>query len=130
MRGEVGGINSRSYSRSGGHQGFSCAIPIEVEQQVLDTCRARHAHLGVMVQELNQGSTPDALCHFGRGGLSSHWAGPGFDALDMIGTSSERIADASNIGTKLGGRNRYPMEHRVASSAVPTDRVESKGTRL
>lgn len=112
MRSEVEGINSRSDSRSGGHQGFSCAIPIEVAQQV------------------EQGSTPDAPCHFGRGGLSSHWAGPGFDALDMIGTSSERIADASNIGMKLGGRNRYPMEHRVTSSAVPTDRVESKGTHL
>ena len=58
MRGEVVGINSQIYSRSGGYQGLSFAIPIEVaqqvEQQVLGTGRVRHAHLGVMVQEVNQ----------------------------------------------------------------------------
>ena len=58
MRGEVVGINSQIYSRSGGYQGLSFAIPIEVaqrvEQQVLDTGRVRHAHLGVLVQEVNQ----------------------------------------------------------------------------
>ena len=58
MRGEVVGINSQIYSLSGGYQGLSFAIPIEValrvQQQILATGRVRHARLGVSVQEVNQ----------------------------------------------------------------------------
>lgn len=57
-RGEVIGINSQIYSRSGGYQGLSFAIPIDVaqhiERQVLDNGKVRHARLGVSVQEVNQ----------------------------------------------------------------------------
>jgi serine protease Do len=57
-RGEVVGINSQIYSRSGGYQGVSFAIPIDVAIQVKDqivaTGKASHARLGVSVQEVNQ----------------------------------------------------------------------------
>ncbi|CAN7466101.1 Do family serine endopeptidase [Variovorax sp. LjRoot84] len=57
-RGEVVGINSQIYSRSGGYQGVSFAIPIDVAIQVKDqivaTGRVSHARLGVAVQEVNQ----------------------------------------------------------------------------
>lgn len=57
-RGEVVGINSQIYSRSGGYQGVSFAIPIEVashvQQQILATGKVVHARLGVAVQEVNQ----------------------------------------------------------------------------
>ncbi|MBO9677346.1 MAG: DegQ family serine endoprotease [Acidovorax sp.] len=57
-RGEVVGINSQIYSRSGGYQGVSFAIPIEVaakvKDQIVATGRASHARLGVSVQEVNQ----------------------------------------------------------------------------
>jgi len=57
-RGEVVGINSQIYSRSGGYQGVSFAIPIEVaakvKDQILATGKASHARLGVSVQEVNQ----------------------------------------------------------------------------
>ena len=57
-RGEVIGINSQIYTRSGGYQGVSFAIPIEVatrvQQQVVATGRVQHARLGVGVQEVNQ----------------------------------------------------------------------------
>jgi serine protease Do len=57
-RGEVVGINSQIYSRSGGYQGVSFAIPIEVaervKEQILATGKVSHARLGVMVQEVNQ----------------------------------------------------------------------------
>ncbi|MBT9590399.1 MAG: trypsin-like peptidase domain-containing protein, partial [Thiobacillus sp.] len=36
MRGEVVGINSQIYSRSGGYQGVSFAIPIDVAMEVVD----------------------------------------------------------------------------------------------
>jgi len=57
-RGEVVGINSQIYSRSGGYQGLSFAIPIDVaariKNQIVATGKAEHARLGVAVQEINQ----------------------------------------------------------------------------
>ena len=57
-RGEVVGINSQIYSRSGGYQGVSFAIPIDVamrvKDQIIATGKAEHARLGVAVQEVNQ----------------------------------------------------------------------------
>ncbi|SIR28049.1 DegQ family serine endoprotease [Pseudacidovorax sp. RU35E] len=57
-RGEVVGINSQIYSRSGGYQGVSFSIPIDiamrVKDQIVATGHADHAKLGVAVQEVNQ----------------------------------------------------------------------------
>jgi serine protease Do len=57
LAGEVIGINSQIYSRSGGYQGVSFAIPIEVAMKVKDQL-VQHGHvnrgrLGVTVQEVN-----------------------------------------------------------------------------
>ena len=58
MKGEVIGINSQIYSRSGGYQGLSFAIPIEVamnvEQQIVSHGKVQHGRLGVSIQEVNQ----------------------------------------------------------------------------
>jgi len=58
-RGQVIGINSQIYSRTGGYQGLSFAIPIDVaykvKDQILEYGKVRHARLGVAVQEVNQG---------------------------------------------------------------------------
>ena len=58
MNGEVIGINSQIFSRSGGYQGLSFAIPIDVamnvEQQLLDHGKVNRGRLGVMIQEVNQ----------------------------------------------------------------------------
>jgi serine protease Do len=57
-RGEVVGINSQIYSQSGGYQGVSFAIPIDVasriKDQIVATGKVQHARLGVTVQEVNQ----------------------------------------------------------------------------
>jgi len=57
-RGEVVGINSQIFSRTGGYQGLSFAIPIDVVSRVKDeivaTGKATHARLGVLIQEVNQ----------------------------------------------------------------------------
>ena len=56
--GQVVGINSQIYSRSGGYQGVSFAIPIElalhVKDQIVANGKVDHAKLGVAVQEVNQ----------------------------------------------------------------------------
>jgi serine protease Do len=56
--GSVVGINAQIYSRSGGFQGVSFAIPIDValkvKTQIVATGKATHGRLGVTVQDLNQ----------------------------------------------------------------------------
>ena len=56
--GGVVGINSQIYSQTGGYQGVSFAIPIDVamrvEEQIVKTGKVVHARLGVTIQELNQ----------------------------------------------------------------------------
>ena len=58
MAGEVIGVNSQIYSRSGGFQGLSFAIPTDVAVRVMDqivaTGHATHARLGVTIQDVNQ----------------------------------------------------------------------------
>jgi serine protease Do len=58
MKGEVIGINSQIYSRSGGYQGLSFAVPIDValkvQDQLMQHGRVTRGRLGVGVQELNQ----------------------------------------------------------------------------
>lgn len=58
-RGEVVGINSQIYSQTGGYQGLSFAIPIDVavriKDQIVATGKVQHAKLGVSVQDINQG---------------------------------------------------------------------------
>ena len=52
------GINSQIYSRTGGYQGLSFAIPIDlalkIKDQIVATGKASHARLGVAIQEVNQ----------------------------------------------------------------------------
>ena len=56
--GEVVGINSQIYTRSGGYEGLSFAIPIDlavhIKDQIVATGKVQHARLGVVIQEVNQ----------------------------------------------------------------------------
>ncbi len=58
MAGEVIGINSQIYSRTGGYQGLSFAIPIDVavsvQEQIVKYGRVQRGRLGVSIQEVNQ----------------------------------------------------------------------------
>ena len=57
LAGEVIGINSQIYSRSGGFQGISFAIPIEtalsVKDQIVQHGKVTRGRIGVTVQEVN-----------------------------------------------------------------------------
>ncbi|MGH8142634.1 MAG: trypsin-like peptidase domain-containing protein, partial [Steroidobacteraceae bacterium] len=56
--GAVVGINSEIYTNSGGYQGVSFAIPIDlaerVENQIVKTGKVEHGRLGVQVQTVDQ----------------------------------------------------------------------------
>jgi serine protease Do len=58
MAGEVIGMNSQIYSQSGGYQGLSFSIPIDVAakvaRQLKDTGKVTRGWLGVVVQEVDR----------------------------------------------------------------------------
>ena len=58
LDGEVIGINSQIYSRSGGYQGISFAIPIDMAMDVSRQLQAKghvtRGHLGVGIQDMDQ----------------------------------------------------------------------------
>jgi len=58
LRGEVIGINSQIYTKSGGYQGVSFAIPIDlamkVKDQIVQNGKVTRGRLGVVIQDINQ----------------------------------------------------------------------------
>jgi len=58
MNGEVVGINSQIYSRSGGFMGLSFSIPIDVAMDVVEQLKANgkvtRGYLGVMIQDVTK----------------------------------------------------------------------------
>ena len=58
MRGEVVGINSQIYSRTGGYMGLSFAIPIDVvmdvQMQLRQSGRVARGRIGVVIQEVSK----------------------------------------------------------------------------
>lgn len=58
MKGEVVGINSQIYSRTGGFMGLSFAIPInvatEIADQLKDSGKVSRGRIGVMIQEITK----------------------------------------------------------------------------
>jgi serine protease Do len=69
LRGEVVGINSQIYSRSGGFMGISFAIPIDVAQQVVEQLKSKgkviRGQLGIIIQDFS----PDLAKSFGANNI-------------------------------------------------------------
>lgn len=110
--GAVVGINAQIYSQSGGYQGLSFAIPInvalKVKEQIVATGRASHARLGVVVQDLNQGlaesfglSRPDGalIAHVGP---DSAAATAGLQAGDVvIEVNGEPVVRSGDLSSRI-----------------------------
>ncbi|HSV50893.1 MAG TPA: DegQ family serine endoprotease [Burkholderiaceae bacterium] len=120
-RGEVVGINSQIYSRTGGYQGVSFAIPIDLASRIKDkivaTGKVEHARLGVAVQEVNQAFADSFKLDKPEGALVS---------------SVERGGPADQAGLQPGDVIRKVDGQRVVSSgdlpaiigmAAPGDKV-------
>ena len=75
LRGEVVGINSQIYSRSGGYQGLSFAIPIDVAMNVGKQLQAKghvtRGKLGVGIQDVDQALAESFGLDVPRGALVS-----------------------------------------------------------
>lgn len=114
LAGEVIGINSQIYSRSGGYQGLSFAIPIEVamnvERQIVTNGKVQRGRLGVSIQEVNQ-SLADAFGLKKPGGAlvnsvekSSPAAAAGLEPGDVILAANGReITNTGDLPVMIAG---------------------------
>jgi serine protease Do len=112
-RGEVVGINSQIYSQTGGYQGLSFAIPIDVAGKIRDQLvahgKVEHAQLGVALQPVNQALAQSFGLDKPEGalvaGVSKGSAADkaGLQPGDVIrGINSQRIVGAGDLPAFIG----------------------------
>ncbi len=145
LRGEVVGINSQIYSRSGGSVGLSFAIPIDVAMEIQSQLRAygkvQRGRIGVAIQEV----TKELAENFGlgkpQGALvgSVEKGGPAdkagvevgdvvlkFDGKSIpISTDLQRMVAATKPGTKAViqvWRNRAAKDLTVTVGETPEEK--------
>jgi serine protease Do len=153
MDGEVVGINSQIYSRTGGFMGLSFAIPIEVAMNVFEQLRSSgrvaRGYLGVLIQDV----TRELAESFGMqrpsgalvarvmpdGPASKAGIRPGdivveYNGKDvsnsaqlppMVGAS--RINEPATVGILRGGQR---MEFKVTVAELPADDDEKPASRV
>src|SRR5687767_8347779 len=116
MRGEVIGINSQIYSRTGGFMGLSFAIPIDValdiQKQLREKGRVARGRIGVVIQEV----TRDLATSFGldrpRGALvnSVEKGSPadkaGVEATDIILSFDGKQVESQSDLPRIVGSTR------------------------
>ncbi len=101
LRGEVVGINSQIYSRTGGYMGLSFAIPIdlvmEVQSQLRSTGRVSRGRIGVVIQEV----TKELADSFGL----AKPQGALVNAVEKGGPADKAGVQVSDIIIKFDGKN-------------------------
>jgi serine protease Do len=116
MKGEVVGVNSQIYSRTGGFMGLSFAIPInvalDVQRQLREKGRVSRGRIGVVIQEV----TKDLAASFGlkkpSGALvnSVETGSPadkaGIEATDIITRFDGKEVDSSRDLPRIVGATR------------------------
>ena len=128
MRGEVVGINSQIYSRSGGFMGISFAIPIDEAMRVSDQLRASgrvtRGRIGVQIDQVTRevaesiglGAVRGALVRSIESGSPAEKAG--VEAGDIIlrfdGKAIDRASDLPRLvgGTRPGSRSTLTVFRR------------------
>ena len=128
MRGEVVGINSQIYSRSGGFMGISFAIPIDeavrVSEQLRATGKVQRGRLGVQIDQVNKevaeslglSKAQGALVRGVEQGSPAEKAGiePGDIILKFEGKTIEKSSDLPRMvgNTKPGTRSTIQVWRR------------------
>ncbi len=118
-RGEVIGINSQIYSRTGGYQGLSFAIPIDlalkIKDQIVTHGKVEHARLGVAIQEVNQALADSFGLDKPEGALVS--------SIDKGGPADKAGLQTGDIIRKVDGRviNSSGDLPAIVSLAKPGD---------
>ena len=116
MRGEVIGINSQIYSRSGGYMGISFAIPIDeairVAEQLRTTGRVQRGRIGVQIDQVTKdvaesiglGRAQGALVRSVETGSPADKAG--IEAGDIITRFNGQVIDKASDLPRLVGNTK------------------------
>ena len=149
MRGEVVGINSQIYSRSGGFQGISFAIPIDeavrVSDQLKATGRVTRGRIGVQIDQVSKevaeslglGQPKGALVRGVEPDSPAAKAGiePGDIILKFDGKEVEKSVDLPRMvgNTKPGNRSSVTVLRRgsqrdlsITVAELEPDRPETR----
>jgi serine protease Do len=147
MRGEVVGINSQIYSRSGGFQGISFAIPIDeavrVSDQLRTTGRVSRGRIGVQIASVTKEVAESIGLGQARGALvrgvepNSPAAKAGVEPGDIIvrfdGKTIERSADLPRLvgNTAPGTSSRITVFRRGTQRelSITVAEVETEAPR-
>ena len=150
MKGEVIGINSQIYTRTGGFMGLSFAIPIDVAMDVADqlrtTGKVTRGRIGVVIQEVTldlaesfglSKATGALISSVEKGGAADR---AGIQVSDVIlkfdgnsVTSSfdlPRIVGATRPGSKVTvqlWRKGESHEVKLTVAEMPNDKTEQSG---
>ena len=148
LKGEVIGINSQIYSRSGGYMGLSFAIPIDVAMEIQNQLRSQgkvsRGRLGVVIQEVSKdlaeslglGKSMGAIVNAVEKGSPADKAGlePGDVILKFDGKVINASADLPRAvaATKPGTRSVVQVWRKGAArdiTLVVGEIVEEAGVR-
>ena len=145
MRGEVVGINSQIYSRSGGFMGISFSIPIDEAMRVADQLRTSgrviRGRIGVTIapvtkevaESIGLGKPAGALVQGVESGGPAERAGiePGDIIVKVDGKSVEKSVDLPRIigGTKPGSKASLQLFRRGATRDVQVTVAELEADR-
>ncbi|MCW8200157.1 DegQ family serine endoprotease [Verminephrobacter aporrectodeae subsp. tuberculatae] len=146
MRGEVVGINSQIYSRSGGFMGISFAIPmdeaIRVSEQLRTSGRVTRGRIGVQIgpvtwdvaESIGLGKPQGALISSVEAGSPADKAG--MEAGDIItrfdGKPIEKVADLPRLvgNTKPGSKSTVTIFRRGAARDLSITIAEVEPDKL
>jgi serine protease Do len=121
MKGEVVGINSQIYSRSGGYMGLSFSIPIDVAMDVVNqlrtTGKVTRGRIGVTIQEV----TRELAESFGL----KKAAGALISGVERGGPADKAGVRASDVILKFGGKRVESSSDlpRIVASTQPGSKV-------
>lgn len=146
MRGEVVGINSQIYSRSGGYMGISFAVPIDdairVSEQLKSTGKVTRGRIGVQIGEVTKDVAESLGLSKAQGALVQRVepGGPaeksGLEAGDIIlkfnGVTIDRSSDLPRLvgSIKPGTKCVVAVWRKGSSREIPLVVTELEGEKI
>jgi serine protease Do len=121
MKGEVVGINSLIYSRTGGHMGLAFAVPIDIAMnavsQLREKGRVTRGRIGVQIQELTKESAEAFGLKQASGAL--------VNGVEKDGPSAKAGVESGDIILKVDGRDVHSSNDlpRIITAIRPGTKI-------
>ncbi len=127
MNGEVVGINSQIYSRTGGFMGLSFAIPIDlaldIQKQLRESGHVSRGRIGVVIQEVTKALADSFGLDRPRGAL--------VNSVDKTGPAALAGVQPADIITRFAGKPVHSSSDlpRIVAATRPGTRTQLEAWR-